>query len=204
MTTQISKYLRLLADIVALFVVAQCGSVVSSRAAQPIDFARDIRPILSKCVACHGPAKQENGLRLDNAKDAAKLKAIIAGKPELSGVIERVTSTDPDLRMPPVETGEPLTITQIETLRKWISVGAEFSPHWSFQPIAAVNPPKVTSSWMINEIDPFIFERLQNQQLTQKLSQFVWCSTCLVNEILSKWDCQKGVFGLMPLDESTH
>ena len=135
MTTQISKYLRLLADIVALFAVAQCGSVVTSRAAQPIDFARDIRPILSKCVACHGPAKQENGLRLDNAKDAAKLKAIIAGKPELSGVIERVTSTDPDLRMPPVETGEPLTITQIETLRKWISAGAEFSPHWSFQPV---------------------------------------------------------------------
>ena len=80
MTTQICKYLRLLADIVALFAVCFCGSVVSSRAAQPIDFARDIRPILSKCVACHGPAKQENGLRLDNAKDAAKLKAIIAGK----------------------------------------------------------------------------------------------------------------------------
>ena len=166
MTTQNSKFRRLLADIVALIVVAQCGSVVTSIAAQPIDFARDIRPIISKCIACHGPAKQENGLRLDNAKDAAKLKAIIAGKPELSGVIKRVTSTDPDLRMPPVETGEPLTNTQIETLRSWISAGAEFSPHWAFQPISEVNPPKVSSSWMINEIDPFIFERLQNQQLT--------------------------------------
>src|SRR5262245_28172681 len=35
-------------------------------ASRPIDYARDVRPILeARCYDCHGPKKQKAGLRLD-------------------------------------------------------------------------------------------------------------------------------------------
>ncbi|MEI7923920.1 MAG: PSD1 and planctomycete cytochrome C domain-containing protein [Planctomycetota bacterium] len=133
---------------------------------QKTSFASDIRPILSKCITCHGPSKQENGLRLDNARDAAKLKAIVAGHASESGLIKRVTSADPDLRMPPVETGNPLTPKQVETLRNWIDSGAEYTPHWAFQPITNPQPPDIKTAWVKNSIDPFILSTLNRLSLT--------------------------------------
>src|SRR5262245_61571995 len=36
-----------------------------------VDFARDVRPILAnRCFRCHGPKKQEGGLRLDSRRRA--------------------------------------------------------------------------------------------------------------------------------------
>ena len=46
--------------LLGLFVVLQ------ARAAEPIDYRRDIKPILaSRCVSCHGALQQKGGLRLD-------------------------------------------------------------------------------------------------------------------------------------------
>src|SRR5215203_6634675 len=91
--------------------------VASTSAEQPIDFNREIRPILSnKCYACHGPddGKREAGLRLDDAKIAtSKLEsgniAIVPRKPEASELIRRVTSSDEDQRMPPAKFAKPLS-----------------------------------------------------------------------------------------------
>src|SRR5690349_8922278 len=45
----------------------------SADAAEPVDFKRDIQPLLSKhCYECHGPGKQEAGLRLDRRDPAFK------------------------------------------------------------------------------------------------------------------------------------
>ena len=42
--------------------------VASIAADDAVSFDRDIRPLLArKCFACHGPGKQEAGLRLDQA-----------------------------------------------------------------------------------------------------------------------------------------
>ena len=51
----------------AIVVILIVGSgVASAQAADPVDYDRDIRPILAKrCLACHGPEKQRAGLRLD-------------------------------------------------------------------------------------------------------------------------------------------
>src|SRR5437868_2621480 len=54
-------------------------------AKKPIDFVRDIQPILSThCYSCHGADKQENELRWDRKASALKGgtsgSAIIAGK----------------------------------------------------------------------------------------------------------------------------
>ena len=68
---------------------------------KPIQFNRDVRPILSdKCFFCHGPdaAKREADLRLDVREDALSTNAFVPGKPEQSELIKRVKSHDPDER----------------------------------------------------------------------------------------------------------
>ena len=74
----------------------------------PIDFRKDIEPILQRaCVLCHGARKQRGGLRLDDG--AAALKGgnagavIVPGKALRSRLLHLVAGLDPDLRMPPKE-----------------------------------------------------------------------------------------------------
>ena len=120
----------------------------SATGEETIVFNRDIRPILSdRCFQCHGPdAKQrEADLRLDSAEgaraDLGGYAAIVSNKLDESMLWERVTSDDPDLRMPPDDTGKPLSAEQIALLRRWIESGAEYQPHWSFMPLTLpMNP----------------------------------------------------------------
>jgi len=70
---------------------------------RPIEFNRDIRPILStKCMACHGPDEKQRkaDLRLDD-ETSAKASVIVAGDLKKSELISRITSTDADTQMPP-------------------------------------------------------------------------------------------------------
>ena len=134
-----------------------------------IEFNRDIRPILSdKCFACHGPdpSHREAELRLDDRESALLERdghrAITPGKPELSELVARVTSTDEFSVMPPPDHGKPLTPDEIKTLKQWIVEGAEYQQHWSF--IASTRPelPNVTNqSWVKTPIDTFVLHRLE-------------------------------------------
>ena len=117
---------------------------------QPIEFNRDIRPILSdNCFACHGPDEKtrQAGLRLDVAEHAkAKLAsggiALVPGKLGESELARRIGTTDPSEQMPPMDSGKTLTARQIELLKRWIEQGAEYQPHWSFvAPQRPVIPP---------------------------------------------------------------
>jgi mono/diheme cytochrome c family protein len=130
-----------------------------------VDFRGEIRPILSRCIACHGPATQENGLRLDNAKDSKKLKAVVAGRPDDSGVLKRVTSSDPDLRMPPPDSGPALTPKEVALLKNWIATGAEYASHWAFEPIARPEVPKISGPAVKNSIDGFIVQKMADAGL---------------------------------------
>ena len=82
--------------------------------ADPIDFGRDIRPLLSdRCFFCHGPDGEERkaGLRLDLEEEAKKMRsgsaAIVEGDPARSDLIQRIKTHDPDDRMPPGESDRP-------------------------------------------------------------------------------------------------
>ena len=102
---------------------------------EAVSFNRDIRPLLAaKCFACHGPDEdsREADLRLDHRAAATESGAVVAGKPEESELIGRVTSDDPDLRMPPGD-GDALTDAEVDALRNWIASGAEYSRHWAFE-----------------------------------------------------------------------
>ncbi|MFM2003066.1 MAG: hypothetical protein RI963_2492 [Planctomycetota bacterium] len=130
-----------------------------------IDFARDIQPILAeRCLLCHGPDEAEAGLRLDLAEHATRKldsgeTAIRPGEPETSELIRRVTTDDPDKRMPPE--GEPLTVDQVRMLREWVEQGAEYSRHWAFEPIRQPTLPPVSDpQWCVNELDRFVLAKL--------------------------------------------
>lgn len=143
------------------------------RAAE-IDFLRDVRPILSShCFKCHGPdeSARKSGLRLDVREAALKPAksgetAIVPNNAEKSELVKRLFHTDEDEIMPPPSTKNPLTTQQKEILKQWIAQGAEYKPHWAFEPPKQAPLPKVKDTgWPLNEIDHFILARLEKEGL---------------------------------------
>ena len=136
-------------------------------AAEEVDFSRDIQPLLAKrCFACHGPDTREAGLRLDLAEPSraeldSGLRAIVPGDEAASEILARITSDDPDLQMPPE--GARLSPEQIDSLRRWISAGAEYREHWAFRPLRRPEPPVVAGG--SSPIDAFVCAGLHRQDL---------------------------------------
>jgi hypothetical protein len=143
---------------------------VCCQAAEPVDFNRHIRPILSAhCFKCHGPdeATREAGLRLDLAEEATKKLesgkvSVVPGKPSESELVRRILSTDPDEQMPPASANKPLSAEQKQLLQTWIEQGAPYAPHWAFVPPKRPALPTVKQKdWPQNEIDYFILAKLE-------------------------------------------
>ncbi len=139
-----------------------------------VDFNGEIRPILSKnCFSCHGQDEdnREAGLRLDRRQDALKKldsdsSAIVPGKPSESELIRRITTTDADLRMPPVDSEKKLSKEEIELIKRWIEQGAAYAKHWSFVKPKRWPLPEISeSSWPMNAIDYFVLARLDKDGL---------------------------------------
>ncbi|QDU22391.1 PSD1 and planctomycete cytochrome C domain-containing protein [Urbifossiella limnaea] len=137
-----------------------------ARADEPVDFARDVRPLLSNsCFKCHGPASQMGKVRLDTREAAVKSGAIVPGSPDKSTLVERVCEPSDDDRMPPPEAGPRLTAQQVKTLKQWIAEGAEYTPHWAFQRVVRPQPP-TTKTATRYAIDRFVLARLEKAGLT--------------------------------------
>jgi len=137
---------------------------------QKVDFNTEVRPILNdNCLACHGGVKKSGGFSLlfeEEAKDTTKSGkyAIVPGRPGKSEMIRRLTSTDPEERMPPES--DPLPEEQIELLKKWIDQGAEWDLHWAYEPPEPIEPPQIAKQeWASNKIDAFIAKKHQSRQL---------------------------------------
>ena len=142
-----------------------------------VSFDRDIRPILSdNCFVCHGPDDKDRqaGLRLDLRTAAVKpaesgKTAITPGKPDASELIQRVTSTDDSVRMPPLKgKHKPLTAAQIELLTRWIASGAEYTSHWAFTAPVMPTVPKIDEARfrVRNDVDRFVAAKLVEHGLT--------------------------------------
>jgi hypothetical protein len=161
------RFFRLFACQVVLVATALVTGVSQ---AQEIDFGRDIQPILARrCYKCHGPDKDEGGLRL-NRQDAvlAKLEsgehAVVPGKPEASALLLRIAADDADVRMPPEE--KPLAKAEIELIRRWIAAGAVWQKPWAYQPPARPAVPTVKdAAWVRNPIDAFVLQQLERRGL---------------------------------------
>src|SRR5262249_52657357 len=141
---------------------------------RPVDFSREVRPILSRyCFACHGPDERARKaeLRLDvqdsaTATRSSGTRAIVPGKPGESELVERVTTDDETTLMPPRKLGKQPTAAEVETLRRGIEQGAGYAKHWAYTPPVRHALPEVSDpSWPINPIDCFVLVRLDREAI---------------------------------------
>jgi len=156
--------------------IIACVSFGVATASEPypktvVDFQRQIQPILAEhCTNCHGADAdaRKGALRLDiesfaYAGGESGSPAITPGKPELSLVLKRITSNDPDELMPPPHANKPMDDAQIRLLKQWIEQGAKYESHWAFSaPIMRSLPTQG-----VHPIDSFVRSRLTQLGLTQ-------------------------------------
>jgi hypothetical protein len=147
---------------------------------EPVDYLRDIKPILAKyCYGCHGAETQKSRLRLDTAALALKGgksgPIILPGKSKESKLLKAVTGGEGVTLMPPRE--PRLNAKQIALLKAWIDQGAKPPPagaepavvksngkHWAFQtPVRPALPAVKNHAWVRNPIDRFILARLEKE-----------------------------------------
>ncbi len=136
---------------------------------ESVDFGRDVMPVLAeRCFACHGPdaAQRKADLRLDLEAEAKKT-VLVPGDAGASELVRRISSSDPDVRMPPPESNqEPLSQDQITSIRSWIEDGAPWANHWSYESIERPSlPSSSTEDWARNPIDHFVLARLDQAGL---------------------------------------
>jgi mono/diheme cytochrome c family protein len=157
-------------------VIAAVAAEVAAAPAGEVDFARDIRPVISgKCYHCHGPDEESRKakLRLDQRDDAVRDRkgtfAIKPGDPEASELIRRIVSTDPDDVMPPPKTGHTISPEELALLKKWIAQGAKYAGHWAFTKPVRVEAPQIkrvagqdsiSPSWHTNPLDRFVAAKI--------------------------------------------
>ena len=142
----------------------------------PVDFARDIYPILQRsCFECHGPEKQSGKLRLDSRPAALRGgrigPALVPGQAQRSELYRRITLSKGDDGVMPAR-GERLAPAQADLLRRWIDQGALWPPkllpvrHWAYvKPVRPPLPPLSDTRWPRNPIDHFILARLEKEEL---------------------------------------
>ncbi len=153
-------------------------------------FEKNIRPVLAQnCFKCHGKTQAKNNLRLHSL--AAMLKggdrgpALVPGKPQDSLLISVIQHGEV-LKMPP---RKKLSPKEIADFIHWVKIGApwpnskpiqpveeiegqnptwsqEQLDHWAYQALKKVSPPQPKNSkWAYNDIDRFILNRLEKNQL---------------------------------------
>lgn len=174
----IGSYLRARNRDVRIAILCLLISCVSAARGDDL-YLKEVKPLLKhKCWGCHGPLKQEAGLRLDagtlilSGGDSGP--ALVAQDAAESLILQRVASQEEFERMPPE--GEPLTAKQVGLLQRWIEGGANFPQeelpqedpqrHWAFQPLQTFSADEIPDSTGIveggtNPIDLFISRKLE-------------------------------------------
>ena len=136
-----------------------------------IKFNRDIRPLLSdRCFHCHGPDEEDRkaGLRLDQrGGEQGALSMLSPGDANASELYRRITSSDPDVVMPPPEAHKkPLSMSEKKKFRQWIDEGAQYETFWAFKTLESPPTPTLTDDqWSTSDIDRFVKRKLDDNGL---------------------------------------
>ena len=146
-------------------------------------FEKKVRPILvARCHECHAGEEAKGNLRLDSRTAALAGgdtgPAIVSGNADESLLIDAVRYGDL-YQMPP---DSQLPAAEIETLVEWVRLGAPWgaesaepagpaaqqfdlaarASHWSYQPLAKVQPPQVKAEqWIKTPVDRFVLAKLE-------------------------------------------
>lgn len=159
---------------VVVLLLAICPTV---RAGEPVDFARDVMPILAaNCHRCHGAEKHEGGLQLHRGADALRggdSGAVIVPGNSAESILHQYVAGTGDNVMPPDGEGERLKDEQVALIGRWIDEGAAWpaaadvqgkskaEDHWAYRkPVRPELPSVSRPDWCRNEIDRFVLARL--------------------------------------------
>ena len=138
-----------------------CWCQASDAAKPPVDFAREVLPILSnKCFVCHGPdVKKASDLRLDSAAaataDRGGYRALDPDQPEESEILARLH--DEEDPMPPSDAEKQLTESERLLIERWVREGGTYAEHWAFV------PPSAAEAAEGKEIDSFVAAGLEER-----------------------------------------
>ena len=138
-------------------------------------FESEIRPIFhTRCSQCHNDQLRTSGLSLATREGLLeggnRGPAISLDRPPESLLLVALRQSE-SLSMPP---DGKMPDARIASVERWIELGApwpEAAPppplgagqaHWSFQPIARPEPPRVSQpTWVRNPLDSFVLARLE-------------------------------------------
>jgi hypothetical protein len=140
--------------------------------ATTVNFNRDIRPLLSdRCFHCHGPDEQDRkaGLRLDRRDgDEGALNALTPNDVAGSELYKRITSTDPDVVMPPPDAHKkPISPEEQKLFKAWIEEGGNYETFWAFTSLEPPSfPPAADSTWGTGPIDRFVKRKLDEHGIS--------------------------------------
>jgi hypothetical protein len=97
-----------------------------------VDFAHDIMPVIrARCAECHTNGKYKGSLSLDTRETLLKAKVVVPGKSADSELVKRITSDDPEFRMPPK--GKRLTAQEVDHFKAWIDQGLPWQAGFTFK-----------------------------------------------------------------------
>ena len=160
----------------------QPPAVSVERAAQDEWFRRNIAPIFqTHCLRCHNARDRAADFSLESKEDLFANQFVDTINPASSRLLEVVCSADATPPEMP-KTGDPLSVSEVATLRQWIQSGAEWPLEltiservidnfdwWSLQPIQRPPIPSLTSTpadWRTNNpIDAFVLAKMLEQGL---------------------------------------
>lgn len=172
----------------ALCVVALGGGLAqaSEEAGEAVDFARDIEPIFkANCYECHGPRRQEGGLRLTLLSSVLRggdsgEPGVVPGESSASHMVRSLEGADGVKRMP--LDGPALSDAEIALIKRWIDAGADWPgqtgqeaggdpflqrDHWSLKPVVDPARPQARSdAWCSNDVDGYVLASLKQVGLS--------------------------------------
>ncbi|WP_298864781.1 PSD1 and planctomycete cytochrome C domain-containing protein [uncultured Gimesia sp.] len=132
--------------IITTFYFALMASTQNALSAEPVNFIRDVAPILQRhCLSCHNQRVRMGELSLHSAEALVKGgengEVLVPRDPESSYLMDLVTESDGAAEMPKDES--PLNKNEIATIRQWITEGATWPKDlilkppvlWSMKPL---------------------------------------------------------------------
>lgn len=120
------------AAVVPVVAIAPAGDSTT-----PVDFVRDIQPLLERsCVACHSGERAKGGFQMTDRSalingGARGEPVIVPGRPEASPLLQFIQDQIEDLEMPPLAKREKFpafTKDEVRRLHGWIAQGADWPP----------------------------------------------------------------------------
>ena len=102
------------------------------RSLEGIDFSHDVVPVLRRhCGECHTGDQAKGGFSMNDRGLILRSSAIKVGLSSESDLINRLTDSDPDIRMPPGDR-PALSKQEIEVLTQWVDQGLPWESGFRF------------------------------------------------------------------------